>query len=220
MTTSTPAAGDLLDIPAAAAPTHAQRLAAAAAVTAAARKAIQEADDLAAEVSSLKLRAGGGDLDDTGAADLVAKAEALRLSEITLPRRKRALDDALAAEVKVGLEILSELAAALDPVEADAAQAADRLTAALVDPAAAALEEDTVLAREIGVARCSIEKGMHGVFGAWVLAERIKNASTITWGAGHVPGEAALIVASWETDVQGIKAGTALLRAALRALKK
>jgi hypothetical protein len=192
---------------------NAGRLADAAARTAAARHEIENHEALAAIVHRLKAAAVAGELDDAGAVDLVKKSEALRLAEITLPRRQRALDDALAAEIKVGLEILTELAAALDPVEADAAQAADLLTAALIDPAAAALEDDIVLARELGVARCWVEKAAPGVYGASVVRERIKNAGQTTFGSAHVPVEAALIVATFDAELAGIRAGTAMLRA-------
>jgi hypothetical protein len=200
--------------------THAGRLADAAEITAKARHEIENHEALAATVHRMKAAAVAGELDDAGAGDFVKKAEALRLAGITLPRRQRALDDALAAEIKVGLEILTELAAALDPLEKDAAAAADLLTAALVDPAAAALPEDTALARELGVARCSVEKGMPGVFPAAMLAERIKNASQTTWGGAHVPVEAALIVSTFDAEVAGIKSGTAMLRATLKAVQK
>ena len=199
---------------------HSDRLAAAAATTAAARSHVDDHAALAAEVDRLKTLAGEGELDDAGAADFVKKSEALRLAEITLPRRQRALDDALAAEIKVGLEILTELGQALAPLEGEAEAAADRLTAALVDPAAAALEADIVLARELGVARCWVEKAAPGVYGASVLRERIKNAGQTSWGALHVPVEAAQIVATFDAELVGIKSGTAMLRATLKAVQK
>jgi hypothetical protein len=201
-------------------PTHADRLAEAAEITAKARQSITEADDLAADVADLKLRAAGGDLDDQGAAVLVAKSEKARINDITAPRRQRALADAEAAEVKVGLEVLAALSDALAPLEADAAQAADLLTAALVDPAAAALEADIVLARELGVARCWVEKAMPGVYGASVVRERLKAAGQTSWGAGHVPVEAALIVSTFDAEVAGIKSGTAMLKSILKAAQK
>ena len=193
--------------------THTDRLAAAAEITAAARHEVDEHSRLAATVADLKARAADGELDDAGAAELLKKAEALRLAEIVQPRRKRALDDALAHEIKLGLEILSELAATLEPIHADAAAAADALTAALVDPAAAALDGDTVLARDLGVGRCSVERAMPGVYPAERLAERIRTASTVTWGALHVPVEAALIVESFDQEIQGIRSGIAMLKA-------
>jgi hypothetical protein len=179
-------------------PTHADRLAAAAAVTSKARAEVDSHAALAAEVDRLKTLAGEGELDDAGAADLLRKAEALRLAAIVQPRRQRALDDATKAEVSVGLEVLAALSDALAPLEADAAQAADLLTAALVDPAAAALEADIVLARELGVARCWVEKAAPGVYGASVVRERLKAAGQTSWGAGHVPVEAALIVSTFD----------------------
>ncbi len=199
---------------------HSDKLAAAAEITAKARHEIETHEALAATVHRFKAAAVAGELDDAGAADLVRQSEALRLAEITLPRRKRAFADAEAAEIKVGLEILTELAAALDPVEADAAQAADKLTEALVCPLAAALEEDTVLAREIGVGRCSVERGMPGVYRAAVLQERLKNASTTTWGAAHVPTEAREIVQVFDSELAAIRSGTAMLRATLKAALK
>ena len=200
--------------------THADRLAAAAAITQKARQSITEADDLAAEVSKLKLAAAGGDLDDRGAAELVRLSEAARIADITKPRRARILADAEAAEVKVGLEVLAALSDALAPLEAEAAQAADLLTAALIDPAAAALEADIVLARELGVARCWVEKAAPGVYGASVLRERLKAAGQVTWGSAHVPVEAALIVSTFDAEVAGIKSGTAMLKSILKAAQK
>ena len=200
--------------------THADRLAAAAAITQKARQSITEADDLAAEVSKLKLAAAGADLDDRGAGELVRLSEAARINDITAPRRARILADAEAAEVKVGLEVLAALSDALAPLEAEAAAAADLLTAALVDPAAAALEADIVLARELGVARCWVEKAAPGVYGASVVRERIKTASTTTWGGAQVPVEAAQIVATFDAEVAGIKSGTAMLKSILKAAQK
>jgi hypothetical protein len=201
-------------------PTHADRLAAAAAVTSKARAEVDSHAALAAEVDRLKTLAGEGELDDAGAADLLRKAEALRLAAIVQPRRQRALDDATKAEVAVGLEVLAALSDALAPLEADAAQAADLLTAALVDPAAAALEADIVLARELGVARCWVEKAAPGVYGASVVRERLKAAGQTSWGAGHVPVEAALIVSTFDAEVAGIKSGTAMLKSILKAAQK
>jgi hypothetical protein len=53
-----------------------------------------------------------------------------------------------------------------------------------------------------------------------MLAERIKNASQTTWGGAHVPVEAALIVSTFDAEVAGIKSGTAMLRATLKAVQK
>lgn len=201
-------------------PTQADRLTAAAAATAAARQPIIEAEALAADVADLKLRAAGGDLDDQGAADLVAKSEKVRINSITAPRRQRALDDALAAEVAVALDVLAALSASLDPVQADAVQAADKLTEALIDPAAAVLDGDTVLARELGVARCSIERGMPGVYGASVLREKIDNGLRTSWGSSHVPATAREIVATFDAEVAAIRSGTAMLKATAKAALK
>ena len=201
-------------------PTHADRLAEAAEITAKARQSITEAEALAADVADLKLRAAGGDLDDQGAAVLVAKSEKARINDITAPRRQRALDDAIEAEVAVGLEVLAALSDALALVEADAAQAADKLTEALIDPAAAALEDDIVLARELGVARCWVEKAMPGVYGGSVLREKIDNGLRTSWSSAHVPATAREIVAGWEGEVAAIKAGTVMLKGILKAALK
>ena len=199
---------------------HADRLAEAAAITAKARQSITEAEALAADVADLKLRAAGGDLDDQGAAVLVAKSEKARINDITAPRRQRAFDDATEAEVAVGLEVLAALSDALAPVEADAAQAADKLTEALVCPLAAALEADIVLARELGVARCWVEKAMPGVYGGSVLREKIDNGLRTSWSSAHVPATAREIVAGWEGEVAAIKAGTVMLKGILKAALK
>lgn len=201
-------------------PTHADRLAEAAASVAAARSHVDDHARLAAEVADLKLRAAGGDLDDQGAAELLRKSEALRLAEITLPRRNRALDDALAAEVAVGLEVLAELGAKVETLATDAAQAADALTAALVDPAAAAIRSDTAAGWDRDRGRSAVEAFMPGVYGASVLADRIKAASTTTWGAGHVAAEAREIAAGFDGEVAAIKSGIAMLRATLKAAQK
>ena len=142
------------------------------------------------------------------------------MAEITLPRRQRALDDATKAEVAVGLEVLAALSDALAPLEAEAAQAADLLTAALVDPAAAALEADIVLARELGVARCWVEKAAPGVYGASVLREKVDNGLRTSWGSSHVPATAREIVSTFDAEVAGIKSGTAMLKSILKAAQK
>ena len=201
-------------------PTHADRLAEAAAATAAARSHVDDHASLAAEVADLKLRAAGGDLDDGGAAELLRKAEALRLAEIVQPRRKRALDDATEAEVAVGLEVLAALSDALAPVKAEAEAAADKLTEALIDPAAAALEDDIVLARELGVARCWVEKAMPGVYGASVLREKIANGLRTSWGSAHVPATAREIAATFDAELAAIRSGTVMVRATLKAAQK
>ena len=148
------------------------------------------------------------------------QSEALRLAEIVLPRRRKSLDDATEAEAAVGLEVLAALSDALAPLEAEAAQAADKLTEALIDPAAAALEDDIVLARELGVARCWVEKAMPGVYGASVIREKIDNGLRTSWGSAHVPATAREIVAGWEGEVAAIKAGTVMLKGILKAALK
>lgn len=187
--------------------THADRLAEAAVVTAKARQEIETHETLAATVHRLKAAAVANELDDLGAADLVKQSEALRISEIVLPRKQAVLRDAQAAEVAVSLEVLADLAEKVAGLAKDAAQAADSLTAALVDPAAAALDGDTVLARDLGVGRCSVEKAMPGVYPAERLAERIRTASITTWGALHIPGEAAAIVATFDAELAAIRSG-------------
>jgi hypothetical protein len=201
-------------------PTHADRLAAAAAITAKARQSITEADDLAAEVSKLKLAAAGGDLDDRGAAELVRLSEAARMADITKPRRVRILADSEAAEVKEALAVLSELGQALEPVKAEAEEVADKLTAALVHPDAAAIRGDTTAGHERDTGRCIVESFMPGVFPAAVLAERIRTASQTTWGNRHVPAVAAEILADFDRELVAIRKGIAALRAALRAVEK
>ena len=200
--------------------THADRLAEAAAITAKARHEIEQHEALAATVHRLQAAAVAGELDDAGAGQLVKEAEANRISEITLPRRKRALDDATEAEAAVGLEVLAALSDALAPVEADAAQAADKLTEALIDPAAAALEDDIVLARELGVARCWVEKAMPGVYGASVLREKIDNGLRTSWGSAHVPATAREIVAGFDAELAAIRSATAMLKGILKAAAK
>jgi hypothetical protein len=201
-------------------PTHADRLAEAAAITAKARQSITEADDLAADVADLKLRAAGGDLDDQGAAVLVAKSEKARINDITAPRRARILADTEAAEVKEALAVLSELGQALEPVKAEAEEVADKLTAALVHPDAAAIRGDTSAGHERDTGRCMVEAYMPGVFPAAVLAERIRTASQTSWGTGHVPAAAAEILADFDRELVAIRKGIAALRAALRAVEK
>jgi hypothetical protein len=201
-------------------PTHAERLAAAAATTAAARSHVDDHAALAATVHRLQAAAVAGELDDTGAADLVKQSEALRISEIVLPRKQAVLRDALAAEYTVAAEVLESLALALDPLAKDAAAAADLLTAAMIHPAAAELRGDTGQGYHRDTGRTILEGYAHGVYPASMLAERIETARRTNFGAAHVPAAAREILASWEAEVQGIKAGTAALKAALRAVEK
>lgn len=201
-------------------PTHANRLAAAAAITQKARHEIDTHEALAAEVDRLKTLAADGELDDAGAADLVKKSEALRISEIVLPRKQAVLRDAQSAEYAVAAEVLESLALALDPLAKEAATAADALTAALIHPAAAELRGDTGQGYHRDTGRTILEGYAHGVYPASMLAERIETARRTNFGAAHVPAAAREILASWEAEVQGIKAGTALLKAALRAVQK
>ena len=168
----------------------------------------------------MKALAAEGMLDDKQAADLVAKAEKVRVGEIVQPRRQKALDDALAHEVKEALAVLAELDAALAPLKAEAEQAADRLTAAVVDPLAADLRGDTGRAFDRDTGRTILERYSRGVFRAAELSDRIKTASVTTWGAGHIPQAAAEIVEGFDHELAAIRKGTASLKAALRALEK
>jgi hypothetical protein len=201
-------------------PTHAGRLADAAEITAKARHEIETHEALAATVHRMKAAAVAGELDDAGAVDLVKKSEALRVSEIVLPRKQAVLRDAQSAEYTVAAEVLESLALALDPLAKDAAAAADLLTAAMIHPAAAELRGDTGQGYHRDTGRTILEGYAHGVYPASMLAERIETARRTNFGAAHVPAAAAEIVASWEAEVQGIRAGTALLKAALRAVQK
>lgn len=196
------------------------KLAAAAEITAKARHEIENHEALAGKVRQMKLAAAGGELDEIQAADLIQAAERLRIAEIVLPRKQAVLRDALAAEVRAALDVLAALSASLEPVEADAAQAADLLTDALIDPAAAALDGDTPLARDLGVGRCYVEAAMPGMYRAAVLRDRVKTASTILWGDAHIPAAAREIVASWDAELAAIKTGTAILKATLKAAQK
>jgi hypothetical protein len=201
-------------------PTHADRLAEAAAITAKARSHVDDHAALAAEVDRLKTLAGEGELDDTGAGDFVKKAEALRISEIVLPRKQAALRDALAAEVAVALDVLAELAAKVDVLVADAATVADALSGVLVDPAAQAVRGDTSAGHERDTGRCMVEAYFPGVFPAAVLAERIRGASTVTWGNSHVPAAAMAIVQSFDSDAKAIRDSIDGLRAVHKAAVK
>ena len=202
------------------APTHADRLAAAAEITAKAQAEVTRHDELAEEVRRLKLAAAAGDLDEIQAADLVAKAEKVRIGEITETRRRKALDDALAAEVAVALSVLAELAAKVDVLVADAATAADALSGVLVDPAAQTIRGDTSAGHERDTGRCMVEQFFPGLFPAAVLADRIRTASTVTWGSAHVPGEAMAIVQGFDSDVKAIRSGIDGLKAVHKAALK
>jgi hypothetical protein len=201
-------------------PTHADRLAAAAAITQKARHEIEIHEALAATVHRLKAAAVAGELDDAGAGQLVKEAEALRISEIVQPRRRKALDDATEAEVKVALDVLADLGAQVDELAKEAAQAADALSAALVDPAAAAIRGDTTAGYDRDRGRSAVEAFMPGVYGAAVLADRIRTASQTTFGAVHVPAEAAAIVAAFDAELAAIRSGTAMLKSILKAAQK
>lgn len=206
--------------PAPAKATHATRLAAAAARTAAARAEVDSQSRLAATVADLKARAAAGELDDKQALDFSKKAEALRLGEITAPRRQRALDDALAAEVREALAVLSELGQALEPVKHEAASVADRLTAAMLDPLALEVRGDSAAGYQRDTARTILEGYSVGTYRANLLADRIATAAKTTWGASHVPQAAAGILTDFDNELVAIRAGIAALRAALATLEK
>ena len=157
-------------------------------------------------------------LDEAGAAELMRKAELHRLGEITQSRRERALADARAAEVVIALEVLRDLEAQLEPVEREAAAAADALTAALIHPAALSNDNEFSHYRDTG--RTTVETFMHGTYPAKVLRERIIAMQSTSWGSNHIPRETAVIAASYDADVLAIKAGTATLKAALKAVQK
>ncbi len=199
---------------------HRQALADAAAVTAAARAQVDAHEALAAEVREMKLAAAGGELDELQAVDLIAKAEQVRVGEIVLPRKQAALRDALAAEVAVALSVLTELAAKVAVLVADAANAADALTGALVDPAAAAIRADTTAGHERDTGRCIVEAYAPGVHPASVLAEKIRTAAATTWGSAHVPAAAMAIVQSFDSDAKAIRDGIDGLRAVHKAAVK
>ena len=199
---------------------HRQALADAATVTAAARAQVDVHEALAAKVCEMKLAGAAGDLDELQAVDLIAKAEQVRVGEIVLPRKQAALRDALAAEVKVALSVLAELAAKMAVLVADAATAADALSGVLVDPAAQAVRGDTTAGHERDTGRCMVEAYMPGVFPAALLADRIRTASNTSWGTGHVATEAALIVQSFDSNVKAIRDGIDGLLAVHKAAVK
>ena len=199
---------------------HRQALADAATVTAAARAQVDVHEALAAKVCEMKLAGAAGDLDELQAVDLIAKAEQVRVGEIVLPRKQAALRDALAAEVKVALSVLAELAAKMAVLVADAATAADALSGVLVDPAAQAVRGDTTAGHERDTGRWMVEAYMPGVFPAALLADRIRTASNTSWGTGHVATEAALIVQSFDSNVKAIRDGIDGLLAVHKAAVK
>ena len=199
---------------------HRQALADAATVTAAARAQVDVHEALAAKVCEMKLAGAAGDLDELQAVDLIAKAEQVRVGEIVLPRKQAALRDALAAEVKVALSVLAELAAKMAVLVADAATAADALSGVLVDPAAQAVRGDTTAGHERDTGRCMVEAYMPGVFPAALLADRIRDAATVTWGNSHVPAAAMAIVQSFDSDVKAVRDGIDGLRAIHKAAVK
>ena len=207
------------ELPTAAA-THHERLTEASAATAAARAPIDAHAELAARVSELKFQAASGDLTDEGAVELLQLSERHRLGEVTATRRLRALDDALAAEVKVALSVLADLAANVDVLVADAATAADALSGVLVDAAAQAVRGDTSAGHERDTGRCMVEQFFPAVWPAALLADRIRTASNTSWGTGHVATEAALIVQSFDSNAKAIRDGIDGLRAVYKAAVK
>ena len=199
---------------------HRQALADAATVTAAALAQVDVHEALAAKVCEMKLAGAAGDLDEIQAADLIAKAEQVRVGEIVLPRKQAALRDALAAEVAVALSVLADLAAKVAVLVADAATAADALSGVLVDPAAQSVRGDTTAGHERDTGRCMVEAYMPGVFPAALLADKIRTASNTSWGTGHVATEAALIVQSFDSNVKAIRDGIDGLLAVHKAAVK
>jgi hypothetical protein len=197
--------------------TNSTALDAAATTTAAALAQVEAHNNLGAEVKNLKLRAEAGELDEEGARELIRKAEKQRLAEITRSRHERALADALAAEVAAALNLLRDLESQLEPVEREAAAAADALTAALIHPAASG---DNSTGNHRGTGRTIVESYFHGTYPAAILRERITTLSQTTWGTAHIPRETAIIAENFDTEIKAIQAGTATLRAALKALQK
>ncbi len=197
---------------------HSAALAAAAALAATAQDQVDAHASLGSEVANLKQRAEAGELDEAGASELLRKAELHRLGEITQSRRERALADAKAAEVVTALAVLRSLESELVPVEREAAEAADKLTAALVHPAAASNDNEFSYHRDTG--RATVESFMHGCFPAKVLRERIIAMQSTSWGSNHIPRETAIIAKTYDADVLAIKAGTAILRSAVKAVQK
>lgn len=200
--------------------THSQTLAAAASITAAARSVINDHQDLAAEVAKLKQAAAAGQLDETAAAEFLIKSESLRISEIVLPRKEASLRDALAAEGRAAVQVLTQLSAELEPLAADAAAAADALTAGLIHPTALELRGDRADGHNRDVGRTIVESYFHGVYSASALNERIQTALSASPGAVHVPAAARDIAASFDTEATAIRDGTAMLKAALKAAQK
>ena len=200
--------------------THSQTLAAAASITAAARSVINDHQSLAAEVARLKQAAAAGQLDETAAAEFLNKSEALRISFIVLPRKEASLRDALAEEGRAAVQVLTQLAAELEPLAADAAAAADALTAGLIHPAALELRGDRGAGYQRDTGRSIVESYFHGTFPAAALNERIQTALSASPGAVHVPAAAREIAASFDTEATAIRDGTAMLKAALKAALK
>lgn len=200
--------------------THSQTLAVAASITAAARSSLNDHQALAAEVARLKQAAAAGQLDETAAAEFLNKSEALRISFIVLPRKEASLRDALAEEGRAAVQVLTQLAAELEPLAADAAAAADALTAGLIDSAALELRGDRGAGYQRDTGRSIVESYFHGVFPAAALNERIQTALSASAGAAHVPAAAREIAASFDTEATAIRDGTAMLKAALKAALK
>jgi hypothetical protein len=197
--------------------TNSAALAAAAAASTTALAQVEALANLGTEVANLRRRAEAGELDEEGASELMRKTEQHRLGQITESRNKRTLADAQAAEVGVALKVLRDLESQLEPVEREAAAAADALTAALIHPAAAG-DDSTGHHRDTG--RTIVETYFHGTYPAAMLRERITTLSQTTWGAAHIPREAAIVAAGFDTEILAIKTGTDTLRAALKAVQK
>jgi hypothetical protein len=199
---------------------HRQALADAAAVTSAARSQVDAHEALAAEVRSLKLAAAGGELDELQAADLITKAEQVRVGEIVLPRKQAALRDAQAAELKAALAVLADLQVDAEALVQAADTAAESLMDAVLSPAAREIRCDTGEGFQRDRSRFLAGRTFCGVFEAAALALRIETAQRITFGSSHIPAEAARIVESYPAESSAIRHQVAALAAAAKAAKK
>ena len=105
-------------------------------------------------------------------------------------------------------------------MEREAVAAADALTAALIHPAASELRGDYSSGYHRDTGRTIVEGFFHGTYPAGALRERITTLSQTTWGTAHIPRETAILAESFDADLRAIKAGTATLRAAIKAVQK
>lgn len=196
------------------------RLEDAAAATTAAQAAIDGHAATAAREAELQAAAEAGTITEAEAAELLDVAESRRKGDILGAGRHRRREDAFAAEVAAALEILRDLATEAELLVDAAEEAAGALTAALISPAAVALDPDRYegQARDralYGAARC-----WSGVAEADALLDRVRNAARTTWGTAHCPGEARDLLAVWPTATATIRAGIARINAAASAAAK